>query len=112
MAKCWRSTPDKGERIANTPLLLMADLQQMICVAEVHEASLKELEIREEDGRLVPARKYTATIKSVALTKALEGEVLEVGRLIGAPEIARPESTGSQRPTYCGGQDRSPGRFE
>ena len=53
----------QGERVANTPILQMGDLRQMVCVAEVHEAILKDLEVKTaptipDDGKLVPARNY------------------------------------------------------
>jgi HlyD family secretion protein len=82
----------EGERVANTPILLMADLDEMICVAEVHEASLKHIDIRpgSEDGALAPAKTYRATISSPALKANLSGEIVEVGRLIGAPKLREP----------------------
>ena len=80
----------KGERVANTPILLMADLEQMICVAEVHEANLRDIKTKEENGRRIADGTYRATIKSVALAEPLTGEVLEVGQLIGAPELRDP----------------------
>jgi ABC exporter DevB family membrane fusion protein len=80
----------EGERIANTPILLMADLKEMVCVAEVHEARLKEIETDQVDGKLIPTRRYPVTIKSLALEQDLKGEVQEVGRLIGAPKLRDP----------------------
>jgi HlyD family secretion protein len=79
-----------GERVANTPLLLMADLSRMVCVAEVHEADLKHVQTQEQEGRLIPARPYRAALKSAALEKDLQGTVTEVGRLIGAPKLRDP----------------------
>ncbi len=85
----------QGERVANTPILQMGDLRQMVCIAEVHEASLKELEIKKisddpDDGKLVPARDYPVTIRSAALEQDLQGRVIEIGRLIGAPSLRDP----------------------
>lgn len=80
----------EGERAANTPILLMADLTQMICVAEVHESRLQDIETTERDGMLVPAKPYPVTIQSVALAKPLQGKIIEVGRLIGAPKLRDP----------------------
>lgn len=84
-----------GERIADTPLLLMADLDRMVCVAEVHEADLQRIEIDEKvarrEGRLVPAAECRATLESAALGgRKLTGTVREIGRLIGAPKLRDP----------------------
>jgi HlyD family secretion protein len=85
----------EGERVANTPILQIGDLDRMVCIAEVHEANLRRLEVREvqegpEAGRLVPAQTYWAMISSPALDKELRGKVVEVGRLIGAPALRDP----------------------
>lgn len=85
----------QGERVANTPILQMGDLRQMVCIAEVHEASLKELEIKKiaddlDDGKLVPARDYPVSIRSAALEQDLKGNITEIGRLIGAPALGDP----------------------
>jgi HlyD family secretion protein len=85
----------QGERVANAPILQLGDLSQMVCVAEVHEANLKDLEVTTvadsaADGKLVPARDYGVTIRSAALEQDLRGKVVEVGRLIGVPALRDP----------------------
>ncbi len=80
----------EGERVANTPILQMADLTRMVCVAEVHEANLKDLQVVDQAGKLVPARDYPVTIYSSALQRELHGRIVEVGRLIGAPALRDP----------------------
>jgi len=80
----------EGERVSNTPILLMANLDQMDCVAEVHEANLKTIETTEVNGKLVPERRHAVTMNSIALDRPLTGEVREVGRLIGAPKLRDP----------------------
>ena len=85
----------QGERVANTPILQLGDLRQMVCVAEVHEENLKDLEVKTvpdsaDDGKLVPARDYAVTIRSAALEQDLHGKVVEIGRLIGAPALRDP----------------------
>ena len=85
----------QGEHVANTPILQMGDLRQMVCVAEVHEENLKDLEVKAVpdsagDGKLVPARDYAVTIRSAALEQDLHGKVVEIGRLIGAPALRDP----------------------
>ncbi len=80
-----------GERIANTPVLLMADLSEMICVAEVHESRLTDL-LREsaEPDNLSPREPFSVVIHSDALDAELTGQVVEVGRLIRAPKLRDP----------------------
>jgi HlyD family secretion protein len=84
----------QGERVANTPILQLGDLRQMVCIAEVHEANLKDLEVQEPDDAgqhtLAPARPYRTTIRSAALTQELTGQIVEVGQLIGAPALRDP----------------------
>jgi HlyD family secretion protein len=85
----------QGERIANTPILQLGDLRRMVCIAEIHEANLKDLEVETasesaEDGKLVPARDYRVTLRSAALEQDLAGSIVEVGRLIGAPALRDP----------------------
>jgi ABC exporter DevB family membrane fusion protein len=85
----------QGEHVANTPILQVGDLRQMVCVAEVHEENLKDLEVNAVpdsagDGKLVPARDYVVTIRSAALEQDLHGKVVEIGRLIGAPALRDP----------------------
>ena len=80
----------EGERVANTPILLMGNLEQMICIAEVHEAHLKNIKTKMENGKLIPDGTYAVKIHSVALEKDLKGEVMEIGQLIGAPKLRDP----------------------
>ncbi|MBM4092293.1 MAG: hypothetical protein FJ276_23125 [Planctomycetes bacterium] len=87
----------EGERISKSPILQMGDLNRIVCVAEVHEAKIQELECDEtDDGRLAPKRDYRVTITSSAFredppgTRQLTGKVIEVGRLIGTPELREP----------------------
>jgi HlyD family secretion protein len=85
----------EGERVANTPILQMGDLRQMVCVAEVHEECVKRLDVQrvpdaEGTVKLVPAREYAVTMESPALTQVLHGKVIEIGRLVGAPALRDP----------------------
>jgi ABC exporter DevB family membrane fusion protein len=71
-----------GELIGNTPMLQLADLRQMVCIAEVHEADLQYL----QDGQ-------TVEITSQALPRKLTGKVElgEVPWLLGAPQLKNPD---------------------
>lgn len=85
----------EGERVANTPILQMGDLRQMVCVAEVHEECVRRLDVKRVPdaaggAQLVPARDYAVTMESPALTQDLHGKVIEIGRLVGAPALRDP----------------------
>ena len=102
----------QGERVANTPILQMGDLRQMVCIAEVHEASLKDLEIKKvsddpDDGKLVPARDYPVTIRSAALEQNLQGKSRRNRTLDRRSVVARPESAGPVRSPHGQGADRT-----
>jgi len=85
----------QGERVTNTPILLMGDLREMVCVAEVHEGDVKLLELKPpadpaQQDALVPAHDYAVTLRSNALEQDLHGRVIEIGRLVGAPALRDP----------------------
>jgi HlyD family secretion protein len=84
----------EGERVANTPILQMGDLRRLVCVAEVHEASLRDLGVpAEPPGNGVEtalSRDFPVTIRSGAFDRDLTGRVVDVGRLIGAPALRDP----------------------
>lgn len=70
-----------GEVLARKPILQMADLDQMVCVAEVYETELHKISVGQ-----------TAVIKSPAFgselaEKGISGSVSRVGRLIATPEM-------------------------
>jgi HlyD family secretion protein len=74
-----------GERVANTPILQMADLDEMVCIAEVNEVYLGRIRDAMQAGRSVQA-----TLASNALPHELSGVVIQVGQLIGAPALRDP----------------------
>lgn len=69
-----------GEFVAQTPVLQVADLSAMVCVAEVYEADVKEITVGQE-----------ATITSAAFTckfaGGLQGKVERVGALVASPGL-------------------------
>ena len=85
----------RGERVATTPILKMADLSSMVCVAEIHEASLKRLpgpktlELPEGPERDLLVD-LPVEMRSQALQQPLTGRVVHVSRLIGAPSLRDP----------------------
>ena len=68
-----------GERTAQLPLFELADLSQMVCVAEVHESDVASIAI---DDRV--------EIRSSALARALKGRVQRIDRVVGAAQIRSP----------------------
>jgi len=69
----------QGEMIDTRPILQMADLTRMVCVAEVHETEVKRLHV----GQKVQIR--SAALASPYDDMGLVGEVDEIGRMIGTP---------------------------
>ncbi len=65
-----------GERTANLPIFEFANLDQMVCVAEVHEADIAKIQL----GSPV-------TLQSAALPKPLSGKVSRVDRVVGPPQM-------------------------
>jgi HlyD family secretion protein len=70
-----------GELVTQLPILQVADVSQMVCVAEVYEADIKELQVGQR-----------ATIRSSALSgeygeKGLRGEVRRIGTIVSNPDL-------------------------
>ncbi len=70
---------EKGERIANLPVVEIADVSKMVCVAEVYEADVSRVQVGD-----------TATIRSSALTSELRGTVTRIDRVVGASQLRSP----------------------
>ena len=68
-----------GERIATLPIVEIADLSNMVCVAEVFEADVGRIQIGD-----------TAKLKSSALNRDLEGRVMRVDRVVGGSQLRSP----------------------
>ena len=68
-----------GERTATVPLIEMADLSQMSCVAEVHESDVGLVRIGQ-----------VAEMKSASLSRNIRGKVSRIDRLVGVPQIRSP----------------------
>jgi HlyD family secretion protein len=68
-----------GERTATVPLIEMADLSQMSCVAEVHESDVGHVRIGQ-----------VAEMKSASLSRSIRGKVSRIDRLVGVPQIRSP----------------------
>ena len=70
---------EEGERTAQLPLFELADLSEMVCVAEVHESDVASIAI---DDRV--------EIRSSALGRTLKGRVQRIDRVVGAAQMRSP----------------------
>ena len=68
-----------GERTAQLPLFELADLSEMVCVAEVHESDVASVTIDD-----------LAEIRSSALGRTLKGRVVRIDRVVGAAQMRSP----------------------
>ena len=70
---------EEGERTAQLPLFELANLSEMVCVAEVHESDVSSIAI---DDRV--------DIRSSALGRTLKGRVQRIDRVVGAAQMRSP----------------------
>jgi len=70
---------EHGERTAQLPLLELADLSKMVCVAEVHESDVAKISIDDQ-----------AEIRSSALARPLKGRVQRIDRVVGSAQLRSP----------------------
>ena len=68
-----------GERAAQLPLFELADLSEMVCIAEVHESDVSSIAIDDP-----------AEIRSSALARTLKGRVVRIDRVVGAAQMRSP----------------------
>ena len=68
-----------GERTAQLPMFELANLSEMVCVAEVHESDVASIAIDD-----------LAEIRSSALGRTLRGRVLRIDRVVGAAQMRSP----------------------
>jgi HlyD family secretion protein len=71
---------EAGERFAAVPAIEIADLSSMMCVAEVYEADVAEIQTGD-----------SVTLRSAGLTKDLSGKVSRIDRLVGVPQMRSPD---------------------
>ncbi len=80
-----------GEFIAQTPVLQLGDLSQMVCVAEVYEADVKNLQIDQATTIRSPAfsGKFADGIdpESKQRTGGIAGRIEQIGGVIGSPGL-------------------------
>ena len=70
---------EEGERTAQLPMFELADLSEMVCLAEVHESDVASVSIDD-----------VAEIRSSALGRTLKGQVVRIDRVVGAAQMRSP----------------------
>ena len=70
---------EEGERTAQLPMFELADLSEMVCLAEVHESDVASVAIDD-----------VAEIRSSALGRTLKGQVVRIDRVVGAAQMRSP----------------------
>lgn len=82
-----RTMVEPGELIAQTPVLDIADLSRMSCVAEVYEADAKEIKV----GQAVRLRSPAFTGKfadgNVGEAGGIPGRVVRIGSMVSSPGL-------------------------
>lgn len=78
-----RTMVDPGELIAQTPVLEIADLSRMSCVAEVYEADAKEIKV----GEAVTLRSPAFTGKFADGAGGIPGRVVRIGSMVASPGL-------------------------
>jgi len=70
---------EAGELSSGLPIMELANLEKMVCIAEVHEADVGHLAIGD-----------MATISSSALDHSLQGRIRRIDFLVGMPQMRSP----------------------
>ena len=68
-----------GDTVSNQPIMVLGNTDQMMCVAEIHDAQMKFVSVG-----------AAATLTSDALNGPLTGRVVEKGVMIGPPSMKDP----------------------
>ena len=82
-----------GEFITQMPIVQLADLSEMVCIAEVYEADIQELIVNQKVILRSPAFSGTfadgpVDSKTHQRTGGIEGRVTRIGSLIASPGLA------------------------
>lgn len=70
---------EPGERLAQLPIAEIVSLDQMVCMAEVHEADVAKVALGDQ-----------AELKSPSLPRKLKGKVHRIDRVVGAVQMRFP----------------------
>lgn len=82
-----RTMVEPGELIAQTPVLDIADLSRMSCVAEVYEADAKEIKVGQEVRLRSPAFRGKYTDGNVGEAGGIPGRVVRIGSMVSSPGL-------------------------
>jgi len=82
-----------GEFITQMPIVQLGDMSRMVCIAEVYEADVKELEVGQEVTIRSPAFSDPfddgdVDAKTNRLAGGMKGRVQRIGHLIASPGLA------------------------
>lgn len=81
-----------GEFITQTPIMQLGDLTEMVCIAEVYEADVKNLKIDQPATIRSPSfsGKYADKIDPITKkrTGGISGHISRIGGVIGSPGLA------------------------
>jgi HlyD family secretion protein len=70
---------EAGELMSGLPILEMADVTRMVCVAEVHESDVASLSVGD-----------VARVSSSGLGGSIQGKVLRIDSMVGVPQMRSP----------------------
>ena len=82
-----RTMVQPGELIAQSPVLDIADLTRMSCVAEVYEADAKEIKVGQEVRLRSPAFRGKYTDGNVGEPGGIPGRVVRIGSMVSSPGL-------------------------
>ena len=78
---------EPGELIAQTPVLDIADLSRMSCVAEVYEADAKEIKVGQAVRLRSPAFTGKYSDGNVGEAGGIPGRVVRIGSMVASPGL-------------------------
>ena len=82
-----RTMVEPGELIAQTPVLDIADLSRMSCVAEVYEADAKEIKVGQAVRLRSPAFTGKYSDGNVGEAGGIPGRVVRIGSMVSSPGL-------------------------
>ena len=75
----------QGSAVGQRPILQLADLSRMVCIAEVHDNEIHR--IREKQQVTIESKTFQAASSPDAMPQVLRGQVASIGRIVATPEL-------------------------
>ena len=82
----------RGESVSRTPIMQVADLRSMVCIAEVHEANVKEIAVKQ--GVTIRSPSFSGDFADGPLDEktrkrsgGMRGTVQSISRIIAPPDV-------------------------